>query len=301
MPVGPDAPVLVTGASGVLGGYLLKHLQPKAAVGVSRTGGKSTMAVDLGAAENVASLFKKHRFSLVIHSAAYSDVDGCERDASRAWSANAESTKHLAEACRREKIPLIYISTDYVFDGRKRTPYTESDSVCPINIYGLSKLAGEHYARRAGVSAAVRTSWLFGGGNAQNFVNAVLPRLKSMPAVEVLDDQTDAPTYAKDLAEALLCLMDPLLSQHEGFHETFQICNDGEATRHSMTLEMKKILGLAVSVGVTDKNKIQNRLAIRPVYGVMSPHRFEKFVGVKMRAWQSALSEYLKEDDTCVY
>ena len=151
----------------------------------------------------------------------------------------------------------------------------------------------------------MRTSWLFGADNPANFVNAILGRLQKEKVVSVLDDQTDSPTYVKDLSEALLKIGEYLIAaqakepQHPS-HEIFHVCNAGPATRHEMTLRIKEWLNLTlVKVEKADRGQIKNRLAIRPAYVVMSTERYEKFSGAKMRPWQESLKEYLNEAVLC--
>lgn len=290
--------VLVTGGSGMLGRALVRRLSARHAVtAVSKSGREGALAFDLRKEPEVRRLFEKSVFDLVIHTAAYSDVDGCERDPALAHESNGLATRHLAEACGRKKIPFIYISTDYVFDGRKSAPYAEGDPVSPVNIYGMTKLEGEHYAKDlATVSAIVRTSWLFGAGNPSNFVNAIAERLTKEKVVRVLDDQEDSPTYVADLASALEKIGEKAAEKAAAggvWHEIFHVCNTGSTTRYGMTLKMKEFLGLKTEVQRMDGAHITGRLAIRPRFAVMSTARYEKAFG-KMRRWEEALKEYLE-------
>lgn len=285
----------------MLGRVLTKHLSAKHEVAaVSKSGRNNTVVCDLSQAEALEKFFGQHSFDLVIHTAAYSDVDGCERDPKLAHESNALATKYLAQNCTKFKISFIHVSTDYVFDGRKKSPYKEEDTVCPVNIYGLTKLEGEYYARTLPpVSAIVRTSWLFGPDNPANFVNAVTERLKHEKVVRVLDDQEDSPTYVADLAAVLEKIGDALFSlvnknRDSLYQETFHVCNAGSTTRYGLTLKIKEILGLKdVSVERFDKKDLAGRLAIRPAYAVMSTERFEKTFQMKMRPWEESLKEYL--------
>ncbi len=189
----------------MLGKALLKRLfAGNEVLGVSKTGREKTFGCDLSKKEEVDRLFKEHLFHLVIHSAAYSDVDGCERDPKLAHESNALATKHLSQNCGLKNTPFIYISTDYVFDGQKKSLYEESGTVFPINFYGMTKLAGEYYTKLlAPLSVIVRTSWLFGAGNPGSFVNAILERLKKEKVLRVLEDQVDSPTFVVDLSAAI--------------------------------------------------------------------------------------------------
>ena len=200
------------------------------------------------------------------------------------------------------RVPLVTLSTDYVFDGRKKTPYQENDRTCPINVYGMTKLAGEHYTGKlAFVSAIIRTSWLFGPDNPDNFVNAIAQAMQKEKTVWVLDDQEDSPTSTKDLAEAAEEVGKFLVSFHQDnpkkdFHEIFQFCNLGSVTRYEMTLKIKECLHLkGVDVRRLDRKSIKNRVALRPRYSVMSTRTFEKKFKTPIRNWQASLEEYLGE------
>lgn len=294
---------LVAGGSGMFGRVLMKTLAGSGEVtGVSKSGKYGTLICDLANAEQIDDLFSSNRPDMVIHTAAYSDVDGCERDPKLAHESNALATKYLAQNCGARGIPFIYISTDYVFDGRKKTLYTEKDVTCPVNVYGMTKLEGEHYTRScAPVSAVVRTSWLFGAGNPNNFVNAITERLRKEKIVRVLADQEDSPTYVKDLAFAVQKIGEYLAAFIKKTpdlpcHEIFQVCNAGVTTRYEMALKIKECLRLKdVSVEKLDKMPAENRPAIRPSFVAMSTRHYETLFKSKLRRWEESLKEYLNE------
>ena len=296
--------ILVTGATGMLGRELVRTWSSECDVrGVSRRGGERTAACDLSDVRQTESLFKgRHVYDLVVHTAAYSDVDGCERDPELARASNALATRTLASACGRKKIPLVYVSTDYVFDGRKSSPYLESDPVCPVNIYGMTKLEGEYHTKNlALVSAIVRTSWLFGAGNPKNFVNQIIERLKKETEVSVLADQKDCPTYVRDLAGALGKIGSRLIrladqKPKKPVSETYHVCNHGVTTRYAMTLKIKEFLGLRKKrVLLADAQRLTGRLAIRPPYAAMSCARYDRIFRSPLRRWEAALEDYLAE------
>ena len=228
----------------MLGRSLLSRFAGAKVTGVSRTPDAGLAVCDLTDARRAAELFDGESPELVLHAAAYSDVDGCERDPRMAHEANALATRYLSDLCASRSTPLIYVSTNYVFSGQKASPYAEDDEVFPVNIYGLTKLEGEEFVRRKpGPWAIVRTSWLFGAGNPKNFVNAVLERLRREKTVPVLADQTDSPTYVVDLGEALERVAARLLQAcSEKRPETglYHVCNRGQATRLEMARRMKE-------------------------------------------------------------
>lgn len=299
--------VIVTGASGMLGKALVALLSDRYEVlGISKRGMPGCRQCDLSAEKEVEGLFAPQKPMLLIHAAAYSDVDGCERDPKLAFESNVTASKHLSNACSKNRVPWIYVSTDYVFDGQKKSPYVETDAAGPINIYGMTKWCGEFYALSGNVhSAVVRTSWLFGPENPSNFVNAMLERLQKENVVSALDDQTDSPTYVKDLSAALFKIGGHLVtalaqSPQNPTHEVFHVCNAGAATRYEMALRMREWLNLNhVKVEKAERRQIKNRMAIRPAYAVMSTCRYENFFHRAMRPWQESLREYLNETVLC--
>jgi len=309
--------ILIVGAAGMLGRALAGRLRKKgqAVAGVWRNqnshapthpGAAGGYAINGADPKMIRELFEKARPVSVINCAAYSDVDGCERDPERDHASNALLVKYLALSCSQNNIPLVHVSTDYVFDGRKSAPYTEKDPTAPVNIYGLTKLEGEYYALGSSApSAVVRTSWLFGAGNPKNFVNYIVERLRKENIVSVLDDQVDSPTYVEDLSEALEKISTHLISLKSRpalgkKGNVFHVCNTGSATRYEMTLKIKEWLSLKdVQVQKTDKARIPNRDAIRHAYGVMSTAHYCDVFRTRLRSWEEALRAYLNEEVLC--
>lgn len=294
--------ILVTGATGMLGRTLVREWSAVHEVtGISRRGDQGVIACDLSRAEELEELFSKNAFQLVVHAAAYSDVDGCERDPNLAYASNALATRRLAALCGKNKIPLIYVSTDYVFNGRKKSSYTETDEVCPINIYGMTKLEGEVTTKElAWVSAIVRTSWLFGPDNPKNFVNQITSRLEKESEIRVLADQKDRPTYTGDLTAALERIGGRLMRLAEKkpkrpISETYHVCNRGAATRYQMAVKIRDLLRLKNKrVLLADASQVAGRVAVRPTYAVMSTARYERVFKAPLRRWEAALDEYLR-------
>lgn len=293
--------ILVTGAGGMLGRALQRTLEGRhTLVRTSRSAGAGILQADLTDPAAVAGLFTAGPYDCVIHTAAYSDVDGCERDPDVAHRANALATRYLAEQCSASGSPLAHISTDYVFNGEKRAPYIETDPTHPVNIYGLTKLEAEYHALRCTApSAVIRTSWLFGGEKSADFVNAIVERMRKTGSVRVLDDQTDCPTSVADLARALESVAVRLAehrAQSRPYAEVFHVCNTGATTRYAMTLKIRELLGLAaVTVERLSKQEIPSRLAVRPGYNVMSTEKFQTSFSMRLRPWEEGLRDYLAE------
>lgn len=295
--------VLVTGSTGMLGRVLCGLLQKDYSVlRLSQQGADDSLRCELSDESALRRVFEANKIDVVVNTAAYSDVDGCERDPKLAYESNVLACKNLSRLCGSKNIPWVHVSTDYVFDGRGKALYKESDTPGPVNIYGMTKWLGEFYAARcAAPCAIVRTSWLFGGPNPKNFVNAIATRLAKEETVSVLDDQTDAPTSAKDLSLAILAILAYFkkLKPGERWNETFHVCNNGGTTRLKMTEVIRDAIGRkGTRVEKTDPSKIPNRVAIRPAYVAMSPAKFEKKFGMTLRPWQESLKEYIKE---CVF
>lgn len=297
--------VLLTGASGILGTAIRESWSgAEDLLGVTRSGGRGILACDLSDASQIQSVLDKRLFSAVVHTAAFSSVDGCEKDAAAAARHNILATQNVAALCEAQKIPLIHISTDYVFNGKKSTPYSENDAACPVQIYGLSKWIAEWHALRCPNSVVVRVSWLFGRGAGENFINKMIQKLKSDSSVGVLDDQTTAPTYAVDLAGWLSLLLRQLCERPQAWQKkeerVLHMCNSGQATRYEMTLELQKIMGASSKkIFVLDKRAISGWLAVRPKYSVMNNALFQKRLNTGARDWRAALEDFVRGEGLC--
>ena len=232
---------------------------------------------------------------IVIHSAAYTDVDGCELNKARAYKVNSEATQNVASACKESGLALIYISTDFVFDGKKRSPYTEEDKTGPLSIYGDSKLKGE-----AAVSQALekyfilRTSWLY-GRYGKNFVDTILAKAKTEKVLKVVDDQAGSPTYTKDLAIAIHKLLNIFFTQyaqHNTQYGTYHVSNSGSVSWYEYAKEIVKLAGLKAGVVPISSEELA-RPARRPAMSILDNSKFIRLTGYEMRGWESALKDYL--------
>lgn len=231
----PPVKVMVTGAGGQLGRDLVAALRGDVPDGGTRRtlfeegggGGRiDVVAADHGALaveerEAVLTAVAAHRPAVVFHTAAMTAVDACESEVARAFAVNAMGTRHVAEACRRSGAHLVYVSTDYVFDGTATRPYLEWDATNPLSIYGRSKLAGEHECPDG--ATIVRTSWVCGVHGA-NMVKTVLRLAAGSAPLSFVDDQRGSPTFTADLAAALVTLG---LDRRPG---VYHVTNQGETT-----------------------------------------------------------------------
>ncbi|WP_447602333.1 dTDP-4-dehydrorhamnose reductase [Nitrospira sp. Nam80] len=224
---------------------------------------------------------------VVIHAGAYTDVDGAEREPARAMAINADGTARVAQAAEQARARLLYISTDYVFDGRKSTPYEETDRPSPINQYGRSKLAGEQSVLAGCKNALIiRTAWLYGSGG-KNFVKTILALAEERPVLRIVADQRGCPTRAEDLAGAMAVLVE---SQIQGI---LHITNEGACSWYEFAREIVKLSGkqAAVEPITTDQ---AGRLAARPAYSVLSAEQRRRH-GITMPHWKEALSGYISQ------
>lgn len=295
--------VLVTGANGMLGTDLCAMLH---------AGGHDVIRTDVAArpdmpaeaweqmditnAQNVADVILKHQPDAVIHTAAYTDVDGCERDPDKAYLLNAQGTWNVAAICGAHNITLSYVSTDFVFDGAKTTPYTEFDATNPLGHYGASKLAGEKLvAQLCRKHYIVRTQWLF-GVHGKCFPATMLNLAKTRTELSVVADQIGSPTHTVDLARALIMLL------HTPLYGTYHVCNAGQCSwadlaRH--TFELAGVANIHVKPMPASEYPSPTR---RPTYSVMRRYSLELQGRDNLPPWQQALAEYiaLKKQQTSV-
>jgi dTDP-4-dehydrorhamnose reductase len=227
---------------------------------------------------------------LVIHAAAMTDVDGCERDPDGAFKVNAVGTGNVAEACRLCDAALLYVSTDYVFDGTKGQPYVESDEPNPICVYGRSKLAGERLVRDLVTRHyIVRTAWLYGPGG-RNFVTKILELAADHAELSVVTTEVGSPTYAPDLAAAIARLIE------YPRYGTYHLVNEGSCSRLELA---ERILEYAGKRGVM-LHGVQHyeRLATVPANATLCNVSASTQLGITLRPWQDALRAYFEDVDT---
>ncbi|MGB2705628.1 MAG: dTDP-4-dehydrorhamnose reductase [Candidatus Omnitrophota bacterium] len=280
--------ILVTGSSGMLGTDLCNELKSEYdIVGLDISGQGDFVRCDITDKDKVVKSILNAKPDLVIHAAAWTDVDGCEREPDKARKVNEGGTRNVAKAARALDAPLVYISTDFVFDGNKKSPYTEKDAPRPLNIYSKSKLEGEKTCATLGKYIIARSGWLY-GSNGNNFVDTIIEKAKKESELRVVDDQWGSPTYTEDFAKAI----GKLLSA-QGANGIYHISNKGEVSWFDYAREILKIAGVN-NVKLIPINSSQlGRPAKRPAFSVLDNTKFEKATGFIMRPWQEALKEYL--------
>jgi dTDP-4-dehydrorhamnose reductase len=280
--------ILVIGAAGQLGHDLLKVFSPDHVVsGADMSGAGADADVDITDPAATNSLVVDIRPDLVINSAAFTNVDGCEANREAAYAVNAAGAGNIARACAAcEDVPLIHISTDYVFDGTKAGPYLENDPTAPLGEYGRTKLAGEEQVREAlpHRHLIVRTAWLFGDHGA-NFVKTMLRLGRERDQLKVVNDQTGSPTYAGHLAAALRSLAENRLDDPGVYHMT----NSGQCTWFDFAGEIFRLAGVDVDLRPTTTAEF-NAPAPRPAYSVLANTRAPEII---MPHWRDGLLECL--------
>ena len=272
--------VLITGAQGQLGNALQQALSGEDLIL------KDLPEFDLTHADCESQIVAA-RPSAILHVGAYTNVDGAEREPDRAMAVNAQGTIYVARAAATLKARLIYVSTDYVFDGTQTTPYREDNVPHPINVYGQSKRAGE-IAALAGCSntLVVRTAWLYGHAG-KNFVKTMMKLASEKPFLEVVGDQRGCPTNADDLA---LALKDLIASDLRGI---CHVTNGGDCTWHEFAEAIVSLMGLSTPVRAITTEQM-GRLARRPPYSVLAPGRLGT-VRALLPHWNDSLARFLKE------
>jgi dTDP-4-dehydrorhamnose reductase len=287
--------ILIIGSNGQLGRDLMQTAQDC---------GQPAMGTDLPHCDITdpdsirQTLDAADQLAVVINAAAYTAVDEAESKPDLANAVNRDGPGLLAQACRQQAVPLIHVSTDYVFQGLKTSPYLPSDAVAPTGVYGQSKAAGEAAVRsHLPEHVIVRTSWLF-GLHGPNFVKTMLRLGRERDELRVVDDQVGCPTYAGDLAQALLDVADFIAQRRSGWG-TYHFCNVGPLTWYAFA---RRIFALARPYERFAVKQIWPILAAhyplpapRPHYSVLDCTSFEETFGVIRRPWEDALKEMLAE------
>jgi dTDP-4-dehydrorhamnose reductase len=273
--------VTIFGATGLLGKALMREWKQDEVIGL---GSKDA---DIRDAERVAGAVRRIRPEWIVLAAAYTDVDGCESNRDLAFAVNCQGAINVAQAAKRYGSRLLFLSTDYVFDGMSRVPYEIDQPRAPRSVYGQTKAEAEvQLGRILPGCCIVRTSWLFGIGG-KCFPDTILKLAAARSEIDVVTDQRGSPTHAPDLARAIVQLC---RSQATGIvHAT----NRGECSWFEFARAIVAEAGLATVVRPTTSDKFV-RPAERPKYSGLSPASLEKY-GITMPAWQDALRNYLAE------
>jgi len=274
--------VLITGAGGQLGADLILSFGEHDVIALAHAD------LDVGDRDACLRAISEAHPDVIVHAAAYTDVDGCESDPERAWRDNVTGSQNVAEAARSSAAFLIAISSDYVFDGTATEPYAEDAPVSPMSVYGKSKAAGERAAMEAnpGATAIVRSSWIY-GATGKNFVKTILRLAGEREALDVVDDQTGAPTWSLDLARAIAALS---AARKPGI---WHVTNAGATTWFGFTRAIFELRGLDPDRVRPTTSAMFARPAPRPAYSVLGDDAWRAAGFTPMRLWRDALREAL--------
>jgi len=281
---------LVIGAKGMLGKDLVEILRSSSRVDQHldcEILGWDIEEIDIQEEKNTVTKIESLRPNIVINIAAYTNVDGCESHDEKAFAINAEGMRHVALGALRCRAKVVYLSTDYIFDGKKREPYLEDDPPHPLSVYGRSKLRGEQYVQEMVEDALiVRTQWLYGKyGN--NFVASVLRQAREKKVLSIVNDQVGSPTYTIDLSRAISVLIQ---CDARG---VFHVANSDLCTWFAFGQEILKLSGMEGVRIVPISSEELGRPAKRPLYSVLNTEKLKRETGMTLRPWSEALKEYL--------
>jgi len=274
--------VLLIGATGLLGSALQQEWDGDELIGVG------SRDADIRDESQVRQLLKRTRPEWTVLAAAYTDVDGCERDPQRAHDMNCVGAMNVARVARDARSKLLYVSTDYVFDGSKGAPYEPNDPVRPINVYGRSKADAEKGLREILSDCCIlRTSWLFGAAG-KCFPNAILALAQNQKQLRVVADQIGRPTYNRDLARVIVRLV------RAGAREILHAANDEACSWFDFACAVLRAGGLTDVAIEAVRTEDMPRPARRPKYSVLSTTNLEPY-GLRMRYWQDTLADYFAD------
>jgi dTDP-4-dehydrorhamnose reductase len=279
--------ILVIGAKGMLGRDLTKELQ------ISFTDdevlGWDIDEIDIRKEQETVTKIEGFRPAIVINLAGYTDVDGCESNEQEAFAVNADGMRHIAIGVRRCGAKVIYLSTDYVFDGEKGKPYLEDDPPNPLSIYGRSKWKGEQSVLKlADDGLVIRTQWLY-GGHGRNFVTTILRQAKEKKVLSIVNDQIGSPTYTVDLSRAICRLL------RKKVGGIFHVTNSQSCSWYDFGQAILKLSGIEDVKVLPISSSQLGRKAPRPSYSVLNTDRFWKETGKSLRPWNEALKDFLFE------
>jgi dTDP-4-dehydrorhamnose reductase len=301
--------IVILGSGGRLGAALVRAYRDKFDLT-----GFDRAQLDLSNLDEIREKLGELGFDILINAAAFTNVDLCEKERKQAFLVNAEAPRVLAEMCANKKAKLIHFSTDYVFDGEKREPYSETDPANPISVYGESKREGEKLVWQTHHQhLVVRVSWVF-GPDRPSFIDGVIKRARESEQVDAVADKFSTPTYTRDIAEMLL----PILSQRDwsrcapaldgpgaGHLQSFDGilhftsaggCSWQEYAQHAIDCCHQFGIPLkARKVAPAKLSEMKNFIARRPVYTVLSTAKYASLAGGAPRPWRDAVAEYVRE------
>lgn len=271
--------VLITGANGQLGTELAKLLPDAILTDVAD--------LDITNEQAVKDFVKSHDIDTIINAAAYTAVDKCEDEEELAFKINVDGPRNLAMSGAK----IVHISTDYVFDGTNHTPYSEDDNPNPVSAYGRTKLAGEKAVLdNAKIGVIIRTAWLYSPyGN--NFVKTMCRLGAEKDEINVVVDQIGTPTYAADLAQAIVKILPQMNEQNKGI---YNFTNEGVCSWYDFATEIMAMSGLKCKVNPIPSSAYPTK-ARRPHYSVLSKQKIKQIFGIEIQHWRNGLDQCLKQ------
>ena len=282
------ANILITGANGQLGSELRKiGFSPLDEVFFT-----DVAELDITDYTAIEKFIQVHEVDTIINCAAYTAVDRAEDEPGPAAEINTQAVANLAKAAQKEDCLLIHISTDYVFDGTATTPYTEKIKTCPVSVYGKTKLAGEEAIIRSGCIYIIIRNALLYSAFGHNFVKTIFLLAEERPEINVVNDQIGTPTYAEDLAKAIVKIMaNDDRVEHEGI---YHYSNAGVCSWYDFAVEIVRLSGLNCRVNPVTTAEYPTKTH-RPAYSVLDKTKIKHTFGVEVPEWQEALRRMMGE------
>jgi dTDP-4-dehydrorhamnose reductase len=287
--------IAIIGANGQLGGDVAEAFSADGA----EVCALDHAQIELASADSVSACLEGLKPEIIVNTAAMHHVENCERDVERAFAVNAVGARNLADMARKLGATLMHVSTDYVFDGQKNNPYRETDVPLPLNVYGTSKLAGEHFVLSGcEKSIVLRTSALYGcrpcrakGG--RNFVERMLELGRERGEVRVVDSERVSPTSTRELAGQIVALSEA------GVHGLFHATAEGECSWHEFACEIFRAARLSVSCLPVGPNELPNKVP-RPAYSVLENEALKRHNLNRLHDWRVGLYGYLAQAQAAV-
>ncbi len=288
--------ILITGANGQLGSELRK---------LAISAPPSTIftftdieELNITDSATVRAFFEQNQFDFCINAAAYTAVDKAETDQEKAQLINVEAVRLLAEQCHRQNAVFIHVSTDYVFDGKSYLPYSENDMTSPTSVYGITKLAGEQIAFQENPQTIVlRTAWLYATFG-HNFLKTMLRLAETKSSISVVADQIGTPTYAEDLAQTILQIIDFLKvsTKNETLFGVYHYSNEGVASWYDFAHAIFEMKNVKIALKPIKSSEYPTPAA-RPAYSVLDKSKIKSSFGVQIPHWRESLKKCIEALD----
>ena len=273
--------VLVTGANGQLGSEIQNNTHR-----ISNYYFSDADSLDITDARAIRAFVQQHAINLIVNCAAYTNVDKAEDDCATAEAINHTAVAHLAIVCKEFQLPLIHISTDYVFGGTKNTPYSETDTTQPLGVYGRTKLAGEQAIQNSGIEhLIIRTSWLYSLRFGNNFVKTIQRLSGERPQLKVVADQVGTPTNAADLADFIVQAIEN--AWYRGKREVYHFSNEGVCSWYDFAVAIVAASGNVCEVLPCTSAEFPSKVT-RPSYSVLDKTKLKTDFGYRIPYWRDS-------------